>query len=223
MIDMPNNTAAYENPWPGGQWRVLHLACHQAIQATANKRYNTTFLPRNDRLYPSYFSNSKGINPPWNAAHRVGVACTVFRYGIFSDVSCLLYPAPAREHAPYITLYASQAFLSSKYSPTWQKICRLVDNQESLLCSEYNESVPRPGPLKTTLSNIFLTRYILILSSNLSTKCRWASKSPRGKTSYLIARKCKQNRDIKLILFWVVGTAYELRCRRFVGTCLLNI
>jgi len=78
VTDMPNNTAAYENPWPGGQWLVLHLACHQAIQTTANKRYNTTFLPRNDRPNPSYFSDSTGINPPWNAAHRVGVTCIVF-------------------------------------------------------------------------------------------------------------------------------------------------
>lgn len=123
-MDMPNNTAAYENPWPGGQWLVLHLACHQANQATANKRYNTTFLPRNDRPNPSCFSNSTGINPPWNAAHRVGVACIVFHYGLLSDVSCILYPAPAREHVPY-TLHAAQAFLSSKYSPTWQKICQI--------------------------------------------------------------------------------------------------
>jgi len=146
---------------------------------------------------PSYFSNSTGINPPWNAAHRVGVACVVFHQGLFSDVSCILYPAPAREHVPYITLHAAQAFLNSKYYPTWQKTGRLVHNQESLLCSEYNESVPRPDPLKTTLSNIFLARYILILSSNLPTKCRWTSKSPRAKTSYFIARKCKQNMDIK--------------------------
>lgn len=120
VTDTPNNTAAYENPWPGGQWWVLHLACHRAIQATANKRYNTTFLPRNDRPNPSYFSNSTGINPPWNAAHCVGVVCIVFHYGLFSDVSCILYPAPVREHVPYITLNAAQAFLSSKYSPTWQ-------------------------------------------------------------------------------------------------------
>jgi len=130
----------------------------------------------------------------------------------------VLYPAPAREHVPYITLRATQAFPRSKYTPTWQKICRIVYNQESLLSSEYNESVPRPDPLKTTLSNIFLARYILILSSNLSTNCRWTSKSPWAKT-YLIARKCKQNMDIKLILFWVVGIVYELCCRRFGGTC----
>ena len=217
VTDMPNNTAAYKNPWLGGQWRVLHLACHQAIPATANKRYNTTFLPRNDRPNPSYFSNSTGINPPWNAAHRVEVACIVFHLGLFSDVSCILYPAPAREHVPHVTLHRAQAFLSGKYSPTWQKICCVVHEQESLLCSEYNESVPRPDPLKTTLSNILLARYILILSSNLSTKCRWTSKSPRAKTSYLIAHKCKQ------ILFWVVGTVYELCCRRFGGTYVLNI
>ena len=97
---MPNNTAAYENPWPGGQWRVLHLACHQAIQATANKRYNTTFLPRNDRPNPSYFSNSTGINPPWNAAHRMEVACIVFRYGLFS-VSCTVSCSCKRTRTVY--------------------------------------------------------------------------------------------------------------------------
>lgn len=112
VTDMPNNTAAYENPWPGGQWRVLNLACHQAIQATANKRYNTTFLPRNDRPNPSYFSNSTGITLPWNAAHRVGVVCIVFHYGFFC-VSCILYPAPAREHVPYIKLHATQAWAAN--------------------------------------------------------------------------------------------------------------
>lgn len=101
VTDMPNNTAAYENPWPGGQWRVLHLACQQAIQATANRRYNTTLLPRNDKPNPSYFSNSTGINPPWHAAHRVRVACIVFHYGLFSGVSCILYSSCKRTRTVY--------------------------------------------------------------------------------------------------------------------------
>jgi len=71
---------------------------------------------RNDRPNPSYFSNGTGINPPWNAAYRVGVVCIVFHYGLFFDVSRILYPAPAREYVPSITLQAAQAFLSSKYS-----------------------------------------------------------------------------------------------------------
>ena len=156
MIDMPNNTAAYENPWPGGQWRVLHLACLQVIQATANTRYNTTFLPRNSRPNHSQFSNSAGITPPWNAAHRVGDACMVCHYGLFS-VSCILYPAPARKHVPHIIIYAAHSFLSSRYSPKWPKTCRLVYKTKRH-CSVQN--TPRVYPVLILFKPPFKTHFL---------------------------------------------------------------